>query len=166
MTWRRRLPSISRGRSLRNAARSAASNCLVGANCQRIGPSLSRKSRRPLAKNRAIYGAADANSMRWVRKRAPFLEAGRGLDAVEGAVDLDRADVPAGIGQLFRLAQARRVEGAARRRVDPAADADPYGAGVLHRSHCAFPAKAGTHSAMDTGFRRYDNRVWRSVDLA
>src|SRR5947208_10937538 len=76
---------------------------------------------------------------------APLLEAGRGLDAVERAVDLDRRDMPAGVSQLFRLAQARRVEGAAPRWEDPAADADPYGAAVFHRSRAVFPAQAGTH---------------------
>src|SRR5437867_1468978 len=63
----------------------------------------------------------------------PFLEAGRRLDAVERAVDLDRGDLPAGIGQLLGLAQPLRVERAAPRRKHPAADADPYAAAVSHR---------------------------------
>src|SRR5215472_10060220 len=67
------------------------------------------------------------------RLAAPFLKARRRLRTVEGAVDLDRGDVPAGIGQFFGLAQPRRVKGAAPRREDPAADAGADRAGVaLH----------------------------------
>ena len=63
----------------------------------------------------------------------PFLEAGRRLSAVEGAVDLDRGDVAAGIGEFIGLAQSLRVERAAPRREDPAADADAYAAASRQR---------------------------------
>src|SRR5262249_22289015 len=47
------------------------------------------------------------------------------LRAIEGAVDLYRGDLPAGVRQLTRLLQTRRIKDAAPRRIDPAADADP-----------------------------------------
>src|SRR4029077_7434166 len=54
----------------------------------------------------------------------PAAEARRLLRAVEGAVDLDRREPAAGIAELARLRQARRVEDAAPRRIDPATDTD------------------------------------------
>src|ERR1700730_8402960 len=48
----------------------------------------------------------------------------RFLRAVEGTVDLDRGEPAAGIAELARLRQARWVEDAAPRRIDPAADTD------------------------------------------
>src|SRR5437764_2476658 len=63
----------------------------------------------------------------------PLLEAGRGLDAVERAVDLDRGDMPAGIMEFIALARPFWLEAAAPWREHPAADPDPHGAAVCHR---------------------------------
>src|SRR5712692_12043403 len=57
---------------------------------------------------------------------APAPEARRLLRAVECPVDLDRGDVSAGIVELARLRQPGRIEAAAPRCKDPAADADAY----------------------------------------
>src|SRR3984893_10379805 len=54
----------------------------------------------------------------------PAAEARRLLRTVEGAVDFDRRELAAGIADLARLRQAPRVEDAAPRRKDPAADPD------------------------------------------
>src|SRR5690606_28147463 len=51
-------------------------------------------------------------------------EGGGPEGAVEGAVDLDRGELAAGIGQLARLRQARRVEVVAPGLESPATDAD------------------------------------------
>src|SRR5204863_6114980 len=68
------------------------------------------------------------------RLGSPFAKTVRPARIVEGAVDLDRGQVPAGMGQLLRLRQPRRIEGAAPRREHPAADADANGAAVTHGS--------------------------------
>src|SRR5690606_16125808 len=52
----------------------------------------------------------------------PFRIGGRLLRTVIGAVDLDRAQMPAGIFQLASLYQLGRVEIVAPRRISPAAD--------------------------------------------
>ena len=54
------------------------------------------------------------------------------LQPVKRAVDLDRVDLPAGIGQLIGMQQTRRVEVAAPRRIGPARDADPHGPAAAH----------------------------------
>src|SRR5260370_36861314 len=54
----------------------------------------------------------------------PAPEARRFLRAVEGAVDLDRGQLPAGIFELARLRQGFRIERAAPGPEHPAADAD------------------------------------------
>src|SRR5260370_12320161 len=59
----------------------------------------------------------------------PAPEARRFLRAVEGAVDLDRGQLPAGIFELARLRQVFRIERAAPGREHPAADADADHAG-------------------------------------
>src|SRR5262249_43977893 len=97
------------------------------------------------------------------------------------AVDLDRVDLAAGIGQLVGLQQARGVEVAAPRRIGPAGDADPYGPAAGHRPapqvssrrtpgstvplRCRFrqdinairPAIPETRGTMDPGLRRDDD---------
>src|SRR5260370_15260758 len=55
---------------------------------------------------------------------APAPEARRFLRAVEGAVDLDRGELPAGVFELAHLGQVFRIERAAPGREHPAADAD------------------------------------------
>jgi len=73
----------------------------------------------------------------------PAAEARRFLRAVEGAVDLDRGQLPAGVFELARLRQVFRIERAAPGREHPAADADPdHGHRGLQSSapgadHCA-----------------------------
>ena len=54
----------------------------------------------------------------------PGLPAFRLLPAVEGRVDLDRAELARRIFELFRLRQLVGIEDAAPRRIGPAADAD------------------------------------------
>src|SRR5271169_6800096 len=49
----------------------------------------------------------------------------RALQPIKRAVDLDRVDLPAGIGQLVGLQQTGRIEVAAPRRIGPAGDPDP-----------------------------------------
>ena len=55
------------------------------------------------------------------------------LQRIKGAVDLDRLDLPAGIGELVRVQQTGRIKVAAPRRVGPAGDADPHNAAAAHR---------------------------------
>src|SRR6266446_6223242 len=73
----------------------------------------------------------------------PAVEARRLLRAVESAVDLDRRQQPAGMAELARLRQARRVEDAAPRRIDPAADPDA-------------DLRPGAHPSSSTGSSRKD----------
>src|SRR5205807_7542287 len=74
----------------------------------------------------------------------PAAEARRLLRAVEGAVDLDRGELAAGIAELARLRQARRVEDAAPGWKDPSADAD------------ADLRRPGAHPCSNTGSSRKD----------
>src|SRR5262245_20680618 len=62
------------------------------------------------------------------RVRVPAEIARRPLERVERAVDLDRAEPPAGELELTPLRQALRIEDAAPRGVAPAGDADPHAA--------------------------------------
>jgi hypothetical protein len=55
----------------------------------------------------------------------PAREGFGALQRVMRAVDLDRVDMPAGIGQLVGLSQLLRVEAAAPAGIAPAGDADP-----------------------------------------
>src|SRR4051812_17569891 len=64
----------------------------------------------------------DETIRRFVR---PFAKACRRLGAVEGAVHLDRGHLATGIGELARMRQPLRIEGATPRREGPAADTDP-----------------------------------------
>ncbi|MCY1360573.1 hypothetical protein D9M69_472050 [compost metagenome] len=74
ITWRStRLPSFL-GSSSRKASKSSASNCLVGMNCQTIGPSLSPSSATPLSMKRWIDSPAVASTLRLVVKREAFIE--------------------------------------------------------------------------------------------
>src|SRR5712671_2021492 len=73
----------------------------------------------------------------------PAVEARRLLRAVESAVDLDRRQQPAGMAELARLRQAWRVEDAAPRRIDPAADPDA-------------DLRPGAHPSSSTGSSRKD----------
>ena len=123
-TWRSLRPSNFSGSNSRNAAKSAGSNFLNGANCQSRGPSLSPSSVHAGAEEaldrfaglvehaavgdeaRALDGEHEA-----VRHLArPFAEGRRRLRAVERAVDLDRGQPLAGVGQLLRVRQALRIE--------------------------------------------------------
>src|ERR1700733_16019593 len=54
----------------------------------------------------------------------PFPKSGRRLRAVECAVDLDRGQPFAGVGEFLRVRQTRRIEYAAPRLERPAAGAD------------------------------------------
>src|SRR5436853_1331884 len=61
------------------------------------------------------------------------------LQRIMRAVDLDRVEMPAGVGQLVGLAQLLRVEAAAPAGIAPAGDADPDPArppcgGAAHRA--------------------------------
>src|SRR5690606_38136784 len=69
-------------------------------------------------------GAFEGEDETLRRHVAPLAEAGGRLQAVEGGVDLDRADRAGGIFELPLLRQALWVErAAAPRRIGPAADA-------------------------------------------
>src|SRR5204863_2191023 len=48
------------------------------------------------------------------------------LERIMGAVDLDRVDLPAGIGQLIGMPQFARIEGAAPAAIIPTGDADAH----------------------------------------
>src|SRR5437764_7203976 len=52
------------------------------------------------------------------------------LQRIMRTVDLDRIEMPAGIGELIALAQLLRVEAAAPAGIAPARDADPDLAGT------------------------------------
>ena len=54
----------------------------------------------------------------------PRLEGRRPLQGVEGSVDFERVETPAGVGQLVLLRQSDRVEIPPPRRVVPTRDAD------------------------------------------
>src|ERR1700730_17131354 len=56
------------------------------------------------------------------------------LRAVEGAVDLDRGDLAARMGELTRLRQAGRIEDTPPRRKHPGADPDPDPRPGVHQS--------------------------------
>ena len=74
ITWRSGvLPSFF-GSSSRKASKSSASNCLVGMNCQTIGPSLGPSSVTPLSMKRRIDSPAVESSLRLVAKREAFIE--------------------------------------------------------------------------------------------
>ena len=125
------------GQQSRKAPKSSAMNCLVGANCQRIGPSLTPSSVTPLSKNLAIEGPASARFVRLVTQRdpltektkssgslgRPFSEARRCLCPIEGSVDLDRRHAAAGIAELVRVLEAGRIK-TPRQVRSPTADAD------------------------------------------
>ena len=135
-TWRRCWPLNVSGSSSRKPPKSASSNFLNGANCQSRGPSLSPSSVTPELRNRLIEFAGlpehaavgdEARSLdgehEAVRHLArPFAEGRRRLRAVERAVDLDRGQALAGVGELLRMRQALRIEHAAPRLEGPAAD--------------------------------------------
>ena len=126
-------PSCSFGRSARKAPKSSASNCLNGANCQSSGPSFGAElARRRDLKNQSIASPASASillvddgAMALHREDetvgrlvAPLGEARRRLGAVEGAVDLDRGELRAGIFRARRRASGpsdRRSRATARR---------------------------------------------------
>ena len=76
-----------------------------------------------------VLRALDAEDEAGRRRVAPLGEARRLLQPVIGGVDLDRAQLPAGVFELVLLRQALGIEVAAPRREDPAADADPNRAG-------------------------------------
>jgi hypothetical protein len=65
IAWRSGSPSTRFGNRFRKASKSAASNRLVGMNCQTIGPSFGPSSAMPLPMNRSIDSPASA-STRWV----------------------------------------------------------------------------------------------------
>ena len=179
--WRIARPSSSGGSSARNAAKSSGSNFLVGAICQRIGPSFDSSSSTPLAKNRSIEEPASASTRRLVANcgplsentkssgvsSGPFAEARGLLRAVEGAVDLDRGELAAGVFEFARLRQSLRKERAAPGLEHPAADADAdHGAFAVLRGYArpAVSKHAGDRCATREGVallaeRRLDARV-------
>src|SRR5215469_18531208 len=55
------------------------------------------------------------------------------LQPVKRAVDLDRVDLPAGMGQLVGLQQTGRIKVAAPWRIGPTGDPDPDDPGAAHR---------------------------------
>jgi hypothetical protein len=71
--------------------------------------------------------------------RRPFRVGGRFLRAVEGAVDLDRPQLAAGVFQLASLHEFGWIEVVAPRRVGPAADADADRPGSLALVHGRSP---------------------------
>ncbi len=109
--WRSFTPSCFSGSSFRNAPKSSASNFFVGANCQRIGPSLSPSSDTPEPRKRCTDSPASASTLRLVdeadglqrkdktvgRVGRPFGEGRRLEGRIVGAVDLDGRHLPAGI---------------------------------------------------------------------
>ena len=126
------------GSNSRKPPKSAASNFLVGANCQSSGPRWSPSSVMPESRKRLIESPASLSTRRLTAKRGPlsantkpgrhlacpFAKRRRRLRAVERAVDLDRGQPFACISKFLRVRQALRVKHAAPRRERPAADAD------------------------------------------
>ena len=135
-TWRSVRPLNVAGSSSRKPPKSASSNFLNGANCQSRGPSLSPSSVTPELRNRSIEFAGflqhaavgdeprsldgEHEAVRHLAR--PFAEGRRRLRAVERAVDLDRGQALAGVGEFLRVRQALRIEHAAPRLEGPAAD--------------------------------------------
>ena len=153
-TWRSFTPSCFSGSSFRKASKSSSSNFLVGANCQRIGPSLSPSSEMPEPRNRITNSPASASTRRLVTKRMPFSEIdetvrrlarpfgeGRRLEGrVVGAVDLDGRHLPAGILQLLGLRQFLRIERACPRA---RRSSRPCRRGFLRMWSCSPPVAYG-----------------------
>ncbi len=135
-TWRSVWPSKVFGSRSRKAPKSASSYFLCGANCQSRGPSFGpefgdaglQKARDRVAGFRQ-HPAVDRVARAFQREheavrhfRRPFAISLRRLRRIEGAVDLDRGQVLAGVFKLARMRQALGVEHAAPRRIGPAAD--------------------------------------------
>ena len=95
---------------LQHAARKKAPDGVAGFGQH---PAMSRKARRLEREHEIIR-----------RLGRPFAKALAFLRAVEGAVDLDRGDLAAGVLELARLRQPLRIELAPPRLEHPAADAD------------------------------------------
>ena len=91
----------------------------------------------------------------------PLAKRRRRLRAIESAVDLDRGQPLARIGQLFRMRETLRIKDPAPRREGPAADADADLAGFHGHSTVTFRwhmiAQAAAKSKM---FRRQKRPQW------
>src|SRR5690242_6929254 len=97
------------------------------------------------------------------RLGCPFAEAVRLLRAIEGAVDLDAAELAARIFEFTRVRQPLRIELAAPRLEHPAADADPDHARTSplpFRHGWAEDATSRPRTAIDLG-RRSEERMVR-----
>src|SRR5260370_27567120 len=68
-------------------------------------------------------GALDEKDEATRNLRRPLAKGRRCLRAIEGAVDLDRGEVPRRVAQLLRMRQAIGVEHAPPRRKGPTPDA-------------------------------------------
>ena len=78
-----------------------------------------------LRQHAPVYGVARSLHRKHETVRhfgSPLAKCRRCLGAIEGAVDLDRGEVHAGVGKLARMRQALRVEHAPPRLVSPASD--------------------------------------------
>ena len=120
MTWRSGIPSSSRGSSLRKAAMSSRSNLRRAASIHRIGPSLGPSALSPWARKLPMPSPASAIRGRVTQKREPLIANWKPsgtaaaqaaqlfglLPAVEGRVDLDRAECARGKFELFGLRRA------------------------------------------------------------
>ena len=114
--------SVSRGSMERKWSRRSASNLKRGENCHRKGPSFSSSRNTPEAKKLASGVSMSCSCFRCVMNRLPLTaktkpsgvssrqrakESGP-LQRIMRAVDLDRVDLPAGIGRARRPGASRR----------------------------------------------------------
>ena len=77
----------------------------------------------------------------------PSCEGVGALERIMRAVDLDRVDLPAGVGQLVGMAQPARIKGPAPAAIVPAGNADADGPGTAHTQVPQSAAKAPLRSS-------------------